>query len=124
LKGLLIRKRWIDAILAGDKTWELRGTSTRQRGEIALIQSKSGTVVGVAELVDVKGPFTREELQQRTEHCVPPSEVGQRYERTYAWVLDNARRLDRPVPYQHPSGAVIWVRLDESVIAEIRNQLR
>jgi hypothetical protein len=32
-----------------------------------------------------------------------------------AWVLDNPRPLKKPLPYQHPSGAIIWVKLDGTV---------
>jgi hypothetical protein len=58
LSGLLIRSPYIDWILAGSKTWEIRGSSTAKRGRIALIQSGSGTVIGVADLVDAVGPLT------------------------------------------------------------------
>ncbi len=58
LSGLLIRSLYIDWILAGSKTWEIRGSSTAKRDRIALIQSGTGTVVGVAELVGVEGPLT------------------------------------------------------------------
>lgn len=34
---------------------------------------------------------------------------------TYAWVLRDARRLEKPVRYDHPQGAVIWVSLAPSV---------
>lgn len=29
----------------------------------------------------------------------------------YPWVLANARRYDTPIPYNHPKGAVTWVKL-------------
>jgi hypothetical protein len=41
LSGLLIRSPYVDWILAGSKTWEIRGSSTAKRGRIALIQSGS-----------------------------------------------------------------------------------
>src|ERR1039457_2401984 len=34
------------------------------------------------------------------------------------------RRLKQPVPYEHPSGAVIWVNLEENVERQIKNRLR
>lgn len=46
------------------------------------------------------------------------------YRQTYAWVVENPRRLARPVEYQHPSGAVIWVRLEPGVERKIEVQLR
>ena len=52
MKALLIKTPWIDKILDGKKTWEIRGSATKIRGRIALVQSGSGTVVGICELVD------------------------------------------------------------------------
>src|SRR5688572_8826355 len=68
MNGLVIRKQWLDLILAGRKTWEIRGSATRVRGPIALIESRSGTVVGVCKLTDCVGPMTLGELH-RTVRC-------------------------------------------------------
>src|SRR5271169_2519874 len=46
LSGLLIRSPYIDWILVGAKTWEIRGSSTAKRGRIALIQSGPGPSSG------------------------------------------------------------------------------
>jgi hypothetical protein len=46
------------------------------------------------------------------------------YRQTYAWVMANPRYLKRPVPYQHPPGAVIWVRLEDRVERKILKELR
>jgi hypothetical protein len=83
------------------------------RGLIGLIQSKSGTVVGTAELVDCKGPLSTEELIATRKHgCKPKNFLyGTYYENTYAWVLNNATRLDKPVPFQSKPGAIVWVNL-------------
>ena len=118
VKGLLIRQPWIDMVLVGQKTWELRGRKTLTRGEIALIESGSGTVVGLTTLVDVVGPLSKAELLRSvSKHCVKPSDIRgrTRYDKTYAWVLEGSRPLRRPVPYTHPSGAVIWVNLSPDV---------
>jgi hypothetical protein len=117
--GLLIRQAPLEKILAGTKTWEIRGRATARRGRIALIESKSGQVVGTCELVDVVGPLTLRELRQHADRTgFSPSEPP--YERTYAWVLRVARRLPSPVPYCHPSGAVIWVKLEPRVRRQLR----
>ena len=39
LSGLLIRSPFIDWILSGSKTWEIRGSRTTKQGRIALIRS-------------------------------------------------------------------------------------
>jgi hypothetical protein len=117
--GLLIRKEPIDKVLAGTKTWEIRGTATSIRGPIALIESKSGHVVGTCEVVDVIGPLSLAKLQRNVNRTgFWPSRLP--YATTYAWVVREARRLSTPVPYQHPPGAVIWVLLATSVVRRLR----
>jgi ASCH domain len=117
--GLLILKEHLDKILAGTKTWEIRGRSTARRGPIALIESKSGHVVGTCEVVDVVGPLTLAELQTNAKRTgFRPGQLP--YPTTYAWVVCDARRLPEPVPYCHPPGAVIWVRLETSVVRRLR----
>jgi len=37
--------------------------------------------------------------------------VAKRYEKVYAWVVRDARRYARPRRYEHPRGAVRWVRV-------------
>ena len=123
MKALLIRQPWIDKVLRGKKTWELRGSRTITRGQIALIQSRTGTVVGTCELVSVEGPIPVTKLRRATsQHGVPAASFknGPPYKKTYAWVLRRARRLRRPVRYDHPSGAITWVVLSPRVASAIR----
>ena len=49
-RGLLLRQPWVDRILDGSKSWELRAHATRKRGTIFL--------------VDVSGEITEEILSQ------------------------------------------------------------
>ena len=110
-RGLLIQSPWIENILAGEKTWEIRGSRTNIRGPIGLIRSKSGLIVGTCEVVGAK-VLTRDDLTGNVAmHCVGDvDEIN--YANPHAWILAKARPLVKPVPYNHPSGAVIWVRLD------------
>ena len=109
-------------ILAGEKTWEIRGSATKMRGPIALIRSKSGLGVGTCDVVDVVGPLTLRQLRASAEKAgVRVKELP--YKKTYAWVLDDARPLAKSVPYRHPPGAVIWVKLDPRVIRKVKAQL-
>ncbi len=108
MKGLIIRLPWIDFILDGVKSWEIRGSNTNVRGQIALIQSGTKTIVGVVELVDSR-PLSLEEYQAAEAfHCIRTTDALP-YPKTYAWVLANPRPLAQPVPYVHPMGAVIWI---------------
>jgi hypothetical protein len=116
-RGLMVKSPWIDKILDGEKTWEIRGSRTAVRGPVGLIKSASGKVQGTADIVDVIGPLSLEELQENTgKHRISPEHLTKLpYPKTYAWVLKNPHRLDNPVSYPHPNGAVIWVKLPETV---------
>lgn len=109
----------------GVKTWEMRSTNTSRRGPVALIEKGSGHVVGVAELVEVKGPFTAKEMAAHEPKHQIPSEIYQApdYKWHHAWVLQNATALPSPIPYKHKNGAVIWVLLDEKAQQDLAAQI-
>lgn len=113
--GLLIKQQWIDKILQGLKTWEIRGRRTNIRGDIALIRSGSGCIVGTCKLIDVIGPLTLPDLLNNIDkHCISEELLrkGLPYKNTFAWVMKNVRCIRKPIPYKHPRGAVIWVKLN------------
>jgi hypothetical protein len=117
MKGLLIRQPWIDLILSGEKTWEIRGSKTKIRGTIALIQSQSGLIVGTADLVGCTPKLTPEDMNKAQKlHQIhePFIDSTMPYDNTYAWILLGAKRLPKPIPYEHPQGAVIWVNLENT----------
>ena len=126
LSGLVIESRWIQKLIDGPKTWEMRTTGTNKRGAIALVEKGSGLVVGAARLLNVQGPFSQEELaDHELKHQIPPEIYrAPGYKWHYAWVLQDAIALPSPVPYRHKSGAVIWVKLDEDVQQAIADQLQ
>lgn len=115
MKGLISKSPHIENILSGKKTWEIRGSNTKIRGEIALIKSGSGTVVGSCYLVDVIGPIDIDDLERNIDkHCVPLEQFNQvfgSYKKIYVWVLSNAVTYPRPIQYNHPQGAIVWVNL-------------
>lgn len=110
MKGLIIKQPWIDLIFDEHKDYELRSRNTWMRGRIALIRQGSGFIDGSATLVDCVGPLTDDELDALyNRHKVPSGHYGKW---RYAWVLKDAKRYDKPIPYNHPQGAVIWVNLE------------
>jgi hypothetical protein len=113
-RGLIVREPWVSLLLSGEKTWELRGSRTSQRGRTALIGSGTGAVLGEADLVGVVGPLSREEIETSVaRHCVKREWQTEPmpYGNTYAWVFERAFRYPVARPYRHPPGAVIWVKL-------------
>lgn len=115
MKGLIIKSPYIDSILEGKKVWELRGSNTKIRGRIALIKSGTKTIVGYADLVSSAGPCSLSLLEMSEQHhLVNPQQAFDMYKKVYAWHLTNVEKLDKPIPYKHPQGAIIWVNLPES----------
>jgi hypothetical protein len=118
MHGLMIGAEPIEMILDKLKTWEIRGKNTKVRGRIALIKSKTKTVVGFADLVGVLGPLSMSQMRRNaSKHRSTAEEYrnGFGYEKIYAWQLQNVVRLKKPIPYNHPSGAVIWVLLPDNL---------
>lgn len=115
INAIVIDTPAVDNILSGKNAWEMRSTATKQRGLVALIRKDSGTVVGIAELVDSTGPFSKEEiLAHQSRHLISTQRLNDPKIAKWnkAWVMRNARPLLKPIPYSHPNGAVIWVNLD------------
>lgn len=126
LKALIIKTPHIDNILSGKKTWEMRSTQIKQRGLIALIEKGSGTVVGVAEIIDSLGPFSKEEmLANQSKHLITPERLDDPEVSKWnnAWVVKNAKRLKKAISYTHKSGQVIWVTLDAETSAAVMNSI-
>jgi hypothetical protein len=127
MKGLLIKTPHIEKIIEGKKTWELRGSQSKNLNTtIGLIRSTSGLVVGTCKLAKVHGPLTRADLEKNvSKHCLDVNGIEDflgRYKKCYAWELTEVSKLKTTVPYKHPNGAVIWVNLEDSVTKQIEQQ--
>lgn len=110
MKALIIKKPWIDYILDGSKTWEIRGSNTKIRGKIELIQSGSGLVLGSCEIIGCKELNLLDYQQNRELHKIDNIQTLP-YRKTYAWIIANVERYETPKKYKHPKGAIIWVSL-------------
>lgn len=126
MKGLIIRAPWIDLILSGKKTWEMRSRPTSSRGKVALIRAGSGLICGTATLVECLPAQTPEQMRATTDrHAIPAGEIdtviGKGW--TTPWVLSNVCHLVPPVPYKHPFGAVTWVNLPTDILISPSNVL-
>lgn len=109
-RALVIKKFWLDKIMAGKKVWEIRGGRTTYRGWIHLAQSKSGNLRGGAKIVDCFHVKRSEFLKHRGSHCVQKLK-DIKYKNIWAWVLEGAREYTAPFDYHHTTGAVIFVRV-------------
>lgn len=124
-KGLIIALPWVRKILRGEKVWEMRSSHTSARGPIALIEKGSGTIVGIANILNSIGPLSFDEIFRNEEkHRVGPEIYTHKdFKWNYAWLLGQVTPLTKPVTYRHKSGAVIWVELDSVSRTELHHQL-
>lgn len=74
-KGLVIDQPWISMILAGQKDWEMRSSSTSHRGWFGLIWKGMGSIYGVARLVDVGSKLDPDAMVAAFEHHQIPEEL-------------------------------------------------
>lgn len=113
-RGLIIKPPAVEWILAGLKTWELRGRRARVRGRIALIETPARAIQGTCRLVDCIGPLKPAELAETIDLHRAPKRYwvgGGKYRRTYAWVLADPQPFDQPIAFRPPQGAITWVRI-------------
>ena len=124
--GLIIKLEPLEKILNGKKMWEMRSITTKKRGAIALIGKGSKRIMGVATIVDVRGPLS-DAAMVRTEamHQIAPTRLHDAdvQKLRYAWVLSNVTRLDPPVAYIPRKGAVRFVNLTTEEMAAINSRL-
>jgi len=113
--ALIIDKPWIELLLSGQKVWEMRATKFKKSGYIALIAKGTKTIVGIAKIQGFEGPLSVEELSRNIDkHRVPQVQFrAEKYKWFVAMKLSDIFRLSSPIPYQHKSGSVIWVKLAE-----------
>lgn len=125
-KALVIREPWIDLILSGKKSWEMRGQRPAFRGWLGLIRKGSGRVSCIARLVDVGHPLTEDEMVASFDmHRIPEAMIrsGEVAKWTTPWKMADIRVLRQPVPYSHPNGAITLFSLDPKVGRAIVEQL-
>src|SRR5574344_2256287 len=108
MNGLIIKKEWLDKIFAGQKDWEIRSSKTNIRGTIFLIQSGSKKIFGQCDIIDCKQLSIQDFQSNQKHHCISKLEKLP-YKKTFAWVITNVKKFEKPISYNHPLGAVIWV---------------
>lgn len=110
-RALIVQKEHLDNIFAGIKVWEMRSTRTTIRERIGLIEAGSGLIMGEVDIIDSYDPIIKNPEEYYFFHRVKNVELLEKWR--CPWVLFNAKRYDKPIPYRHPKGAVIWVKLDK-----------
>ena len=125
LSAIPIREPWIDLILHGVKTWEIRSKFTKKIGPVGLIRVGSKTVVATATLSEVilLTPKLAYENQDKMGYEGMPKKAAADFAGNYAWVLKDIVPLKTPVPYIHKS-QVVWVTLDEPTTKKVLEEAK
>jgi len=109
--ALVVKRPWIDLILSGKKEWEIRNQPTKIRGFVKLAQSGTGKLVGQARIANCFKVKRSHFDKCVNKHRVRNLKQVLGYRNIYAWVIKDALRYDQPQRYNHPPGAIIWVKL-------------
>ena len=107
MDALIIKEPHISRILRREKTWEIRGSNTNKRGTIGLIRSGSKQIIGEIDLID-SFPLSKEDIKNNKDKHHAKDIT---YKKPHAWVLSKPISYKVPKPYEHPKGAIIWVKV-------------
>ena len=113
MKGLYIKKKWLDLIVAGKKRMEIRGTATKNiKQTIALVESGTGLIRAYAYIESCK-QIDRETLEQfKQYHCIEDTNIVT-YKNIYAGVFGKVNALEQPVKAKGlKHGQVVWINLE------------
>ena len=124
MNGLIIKKKWLALIISGKKTIEIRGSDTKKQNEtIYLLESGTHRVVATAVISSTYHISCSDWSEEREKHCVDISyaDLKKRYKTPYAWVLTDVEPIEDIWFYDHPQGAVIWVK-DVQPIDEMQDE--
>ena len=106
---LLLKQNWLALVLAGDKTMEVRGKRLRA-GECFF--GWKGAIYASATLDDaIEIPDAQQWESLRHLHRVPGNVLP--YARTFGLPINDVERLNPPIPFHHPKGAVGIVKYRE-----------
>ena len=102
-RALVVKKKWLNLILAGQKTWEIRGSSSSKRGWIHFAESQAGGKLrGRARLVNCF-PVPKESFQRHyKKHCVPSLTMvpydAEEFEKPFQYELGRSWRSAASLP--------------------------
>ena len=113
-RALIVRQPYAELIINDQKALEMRSRHTNVRGRIGIIPKGSGVIIGSVELVnswDYTGEAGLKSIGGQTLHCVEPKDWNLLDKWCFGWELAKPERYETPIPYDHPRGAVTWVRI-------------
>ena len=108
---LVIRDPYASMVVKGIKIWEIRAQPCRMRKRVCI--GCGGKIIGEATIVDCR-PMTGAMYKQVNMHRVQNFDMIQSWKegtQLWAWVFTNPRKYTTAIPYDHPRGAINWVKI-------------
>ena len=110
MRALIIKEPWASKIVSGEKTIELRTRRTKKIGqEIYIAKAGTKTLIGRVTIEKCVRLTLEDYMNLEDKHLVGYGSVYFTDEKLYGWYLINPVRFDKPIAYEHPRGAQIWV---------------
>ena len=117
---LLIRPEWLDKIISGEKTIEIRGTSCKSKINKTIGLAYCGPsvnkqeeriIIGTAKISGYKQYNNIEEYNSDIKkHCFYHEILP--YKKTFGWIFEDIKKLDYKKTFEYKKGAVIWILLN------------
>ena len=124
MDGLIIKKEWLDLILNGKKTLEIRGCDTKKINQsIYLLESGSHKIRAICKIKSSTLMTQQNWDKHKGKACLDLSfaRLNKWYHTAYAWEITEIEPIEDIWYYSHPKGAVIWVK-NVSPIDEMQDE--
>lgn len=109
--ALVVKEPWATLIITGEKTLEIRNMRTKKIGEEIYI-AKAGSKTLIGKVIIEKCSELSANQFNSLSHLHHASDYKTK-KKIWGWYLRDAVRFDSPVPYEHPQGAQIWVKIPD-----------
>ena len=107
---LVVKPEWLDRLLDGRKTLEIRssGCSKPIGTRVYLSESKTGTICGSVVFRGTTGRLDEDAWNHlRPHHNVQTNDLPYGSS-THGWWFESPVRYDPPVPYAVRPGSIVW----------------
>jgi len=110
MRCLKMNDKWVNLVLSGKKTWEIRTQNTNIRERIALGNTKTKCYVGYATLSDSVEMTVAELLKYNDKHQANDflKQYAKNRETLFAWILKDVVVEPNPKAYSYSTGS--WCR--------------
>ncbi len=105
---LLLKKKWLDAILENNKTWEIRGRNTNIRGKIYL--GRKDKIYGETFIVKSFNVDINELKRNSNLHRIE-NLSSIKYNTPFVWELENTKKYKNPIKFCRKKGQIVWCKL-------------